>query len=206
MGYSAPVTKNNALLALLLLVPSPRAAAQPADAPSAAAPIDIIVPLNVRDPSALVMGAGAGGPPNTLSIEAPARPPAAGAVRIARSSFDKAGPARGRRSVGVPVPEDQLLTVKTGDHVDLLAVFDRVNGAGVKEKTAATILQNVKVLGVTRTDDLRAMGVLTLELNPIEAQYALLGLRQADLGVAVRSPGDEEKYPMEMSAFFKLFR
>lgn len=201
------MTKNNALLALLLLaVPCLRAAAQPADAAPATGPVDIIVPLNVRDPSALVMGLGGGGAPNTLSIEAPARAPAAGSVKAAKSSFDKAGPARGRRSVGVPVPEDQLLTVKTGDRVDLLAVFDRVNGAGAKEKTAATILQNVKVLGVTRTDDLRAMGVLTLELNPIEAQYALLGVRQADLGVAVRSPGDDEKYPMEMSAFFKLFR
>lgn len=147
-----------------------------------------------------------GGAPNTLSVEPPVRAPAAGALKAAKSSFDKAGPARGRRSVGVPVPEDQLLTVKPGDRVDLLAVFDRVNGAGVKEKTAATILQNVKVLGVTTSADLRATGVLTLELNPVEAQYALLGVRQADLGVAVRSPGDEDKYPMEMSAFFRLFR
>ncbi|MBI2386588.1 MAG: hypothetical protein HYV14_11300 [Elusimicrobia bacterium] len=201
------MTKNDALLAFLLLAaPCLRAAAQPADAALATEPADIIVPLNVRDPSALVMGPGAGGAPNTISIEAPVRAPAAGALKVAKSSFDKAGPARGRRSVGVPVPEDQLLTVKPGDHVDLLAVFDRVNGAGVKEKTAATILQNVKVLGVTTSADLRATGVLTLELNPVEAQYALLGVRQADLGVAVRSPGDEEMYPMEMSAFFRLFR
>lgn len=201
------MTKNNGLLALLLLsVPCLRAAAQPADAAPAAGPTDIIVPLNVRDPSALVMGPGAGGAPNIIAVEAPVRAPAVGTVKVAKSSFDKAGPARGRRSVGVPVPEDQLLTVKPGDHVDLLAVFDRFNAAGVKEKTAATILQNVKVLGVTTTADLRATGVLTLELNPIEAQYALLGVRQADLGVAVRSPGDEEKYPMEMSAFFRLYR
>lgn len=200
------MTKNDALLTLLLLAaPCLRAAAQPADAAPETGPVDIIVPLNVRDPSALVMGI-AGGAPNTLSVEAPVRAPAAGALKVAKSSFDKAGPGRGRRSVGVPVPEDQLLTVKPGDHVDILAVFDRVNGAGVKEKTAATILQNVKVLGVTTSADLRATGVLTLELNPVEAQYALLGVRQADLGVAVRSPGDDEKYPMEMSAFFRLFR
>lgn len=194
------MNKNHALLAMLLLAAPCLRAAAPETGPA-----DIIVPLNVRDPSALVMGI-AGGAPNTLSIEAPVRAPAASALKVAKSSFDKAGPARGRRSVGVPVPEDQLLTVKPGDHVDLLAVFDRVNGAGVKEKTAATILQNVKVLGVTTSADLRATGVLTLELNPVEAQYALLGARQADLGVAVRSRGDEDKYPMEMSAFFRLFR
>jgi hypothetical protein len=205
---------NKTWVLLSFLAAAIPAAAQPskaAAAPAESAPEqpDIIVPLNVRDPSALVMGPGATGSPEApihIDIEGPARAAAAGNGKVAKSSFDKSGPAQRRRSVGVAVPEDQLLTVKPGDHVDLIAVFDRVNAAGFKEKTAATILQNVKVLGVTTTGDLRATGVLTLELNPIEAQYALLGVRQADLGVAVRAPGDEEKYPMEMSTFLRLYR
>lgn len=173
---------------------------------AAAEPVDVIVPLDVRDPSALVMGPSRGGVPSNFAIEAPARAPAAASARVVKSAFGKSGPAQGHRSVGVPVPEDQLLSVKAGDYVDLLAVFDRINGTGIREKTAAMILQNVKVLGVTTTGDLHGTGVLTLELNPLEVQYALLGVRQAALGVAVRSPGDVEKYPMEMSTFYRLYR
>lgn len=167
---------------------------------------DVIVPLDVRDPSALVMAPGPSGMPENFAIEAPARAPAAGGARAAKSSLAKSGPAKGRRSVGVPVPEDQLLGVKPDDRVDVIAVFDRISGKGARHKTAATLLQNVRVLGVTTTGDLSGTGVLTLELNPLEVQYALLGVRQADLGVAVRAPGDAEKYPMEMATFSRLYR
>ena len=53
------------------------------------------------------------GPADIIAVEAPVRAPA----------------------VGVPVPEDQLLTVKPGDHVDLLAVFDRGNDPAEREGT-----------------------------------------------------------------------
>jgi hypothetical protein len=200
------MTKNRALLSLALFAaPCLSAAAQPAAAPAPSA--DVIVPLNARDPSALVMGPVPGSPKYPI-VEAPARRPAAGgeSARASKSSFDKAGPSAGKRSVGVPVEESQLLSVKVGDHVDVLAVFDAVNAEGVKEKFAATMLQNVRVLGVTTTGDLRGAGVLTLELNPNEAQFAQLGLRLADLGVSVRAPGDVEIYPMEMAAFHRFFR
>jgi len=90
--------------------------------------------------------------------------------------------------------------------VDVLGVFDTVSASGAKEMFAATVLQNIRVLGVTTTKNLRGKGVLTLELNPMEAEYAFLALRQADLGVAVRAPDDVESHPMEMAAFRRLFR
>lgn len=202
------MTKLLAPLALALLA----SVASAADKPAPAAPVDPpdqIVPLNVRDPAALVMGPGpyGPGPKPTYAVEPPAKAPAEPAPdRAAKAEADKNGPRAGRRAVGVPIDEDQLLTVKVGDRVDLIAVFDATTTAGGKRKVAATMLQNVRVLGVTKTEALHAKGVVTLELNPVEAQYALLGVRQGELGLSVRGPGDLDIYPMEMSSFAKFFQ
>ncbi|HXT01286.1 MAG TPA: RcpC/CpaB family pilus assembly protein [Elusimicrobiota bacterium] len=198
------MTKTRSVLAVLLLsAVSVRASDKPAAAPAA----DVIVPLNVRDPSALVMGPGSSAEAKeTIDAPAHAAPAGAESARVAKSSSDKAGPAAGKRAVSIPIDEDQLLIVKPGDRVDVLAVFDAALASGAKEKVSATFLQNVRVLGVATTGAIHGKGVLTLELNPIEAQYALLGVRQADLGVALRTPGDVEIYPMEMSAFYRFFR
>lgn len=201
---------RSVLAALLLSAAGVGASAQPAPPASApaAAPVqaDVIVPLNVRDPSALVMGPAAS--PGKEIIDAPVHAVPAGGenARVAKTASDKKGAGAGKRAVSLPIDEDQLLVVKPGDRVDLVAVFDATIASGTKEKVAATFLQNVRVLGVATTGSLRGKGVLTLELNPLEAQYALLGVRQADLGVALRTPGDVEIYPMEMSAFYRFFR
>lgn len=205
--------KTFALLACLtLLSVCPAAAQAPASEPAPAAPADVITPLNVRDPSALVMGPGAMGPGSQakLPMVPPGQPaaPEAGSkeAKPDKTAVDKTGARPGERAVAVSMDDDQLLGVKPGDRVDLISVFDMINAQGAREKTAATILQNVRVLGVVTTKDLHAKGVLTLELNPVEAQYALLGQRQAELGLAVRAPGDVELHPMEMTSFRSLFR
>ncbi len=195
-------------LALLtgLLLGMPRAFAARAATASVPEAADVVTPLNVRDPSALVMSV-AGMTVGGMCISAPSNlAPTAGPARAVKSVFDKTGPRPGWRSVGITVGEDQLLSVKPGDRVDLLVVFDVSGPSGAKEELAATILQNVRVLGVATSGDLHGKGVLTLELNALEAQYAVLGARQADMSVAVRAPEDVEIHPIEMAAFRNLFR
>lgn len=195
-------------LAALVLLASLRAQASepPASAKPADPTQDVITPLDVRDPSALIMGPG--GQPISVTIQppGPARPAVPGPVEAAKSAVDKSGPRLGERAVALPMDEDQLLGVKPGDRVDVIAVFDAVSSSGARERFSVAMLQNERVLGVVTTRDLRAKGVLTLEVNPIEAQYALLGARQAELGLAVRAPGDVEIHPAEMSGFRRFFR
>jgi len=84
--------KSIVLLACLLLsAPRARAAAPPAAKESAPEAVDVITPLNVRDPSALVMRPG--GQPVNLSVMAPSRAPETGALeaKAAKSAVDKVG-------------------------------------------------------------------------------------------------------------------
>lgn len=119
--------------------------------------------------------------------------------------FDGSRLINGDRAVAVSVDESQLLNLRDGDHVDLIAVFD-ANSAQGSDRLAATLIQNVEVLGVDKTDDRPGKGVLQLRLNPTEAQFAALAVRQAEIAVVLRRPGDAELHPMEMSTFRKMFR
>ena len=110
------------------------------------------------------------------------------------------------RAVPVRLDAWQLRHIRAGDRVDVLATFEALMAGGAKRKATATMLQNVKVLGVDRPWKSSEKGTLILKLNPVEAQYAFLGPSQADLGVALRHRGDGEIYPMEMSTFMKLLR
>lgn len=122
--------------------------------------------------------------------------------------------------------ESQLLgLIKPGDRVDVLVTFD-AQFRDRKEKVTATILQNVLVLGVgsdlgqgmsardaVAKDKAEEMaeafserGVLSLALNPREAQYLALSTRLGETTVVVRGLGDLEMHPMEMASFRKLFR
>ena len=47
---------------------------------------------------------------------------------------------------------------------------------------------------------------VSLALNPNEAQYLALALKQGDPTVIMRGLGDVEIHPMEMASFRKLFR
>lgn len=115
-----------------------------------------------------------------------------------------AGSARsGYRAVNLPLPGHQLAGLAVDDRVDLMATFQAEYGKKEKRKdrVTATILQNVRVLAVDRGDSL-----ITLELNPNEAQYAVLFVGEdKDLWLSKRAKGDDDMKAMEMAVARKLF-
>jgi pilus assembly protein CpaB len=132
----------------------------------------------------------------------------------------------GYRGAVVPVDQDLVKLIKPGDRVDILVTFDALMADNRKEKVTATILQNVLVLGVgsnlgqgmaakdfqekeSKEAQIAAFaekGSLSCALNPNEAQYLSLAMKQGDVTVTLRGIGDVEMHPMEMASFRKLFR
>jgi pilus assembly protein CpaB len=130
----------------------------------------------------------------------------------------------GLRGATLPIDNDLLKLVKPGDRVDILVTFEAVMGDGRKEKVTATILQNVLVLGVgtnlgqgitaqmaqqkekQEAASFSDRGVLSLALNPIEAQYLSLSQKTGDVSVVVRGLGDVEVHFMEIASFKKLIK
>lgn len=115
--------------------------------------------------------------------------------------------------------------VKPGDKVDILLTFEAALKGGTKENMAATILQNILVLGVgsnlgqgldaaskaansekeANAAAFSDRSVLSLALTPLEAQYLALAQQEGDITIVVRSSGDSKMYPMAVSSFSKLF-
>lgn len=133
----------------------------------------------------------------------------------------------GYRGATLEVSNELLKLIKPNDRIDVLVTFEAVMADGKKEKVTATILQNVLVLGVggnlgqgmsgdqarmkqQSAADAQAFsdkGVLSLALNPNEAQYLALSQKvgEGGLSVVLRGLGDLEMHPMEMASFRKLF-
>jgi Flp pilus assembly protein CpaB len=111
----------------------------------------------------------------------------------------------GYRAMSMPFPTHQLRFVEPGDRIDVLSTFEAVFGEKDKqsrEDVTATIMQNVRVLAVDRKD-----GVVQLEFNPNEAQYAaLFAAKDKTLWLIKRDPADKSMKPMEMASARKLFR
>lgn len=132
----------------------------------------------------------------------------------------------GYRGAIVPVDPELKQLVKPGDRVDILVTFDALMADNRKEKVTATILQNVLVVAVGSNlgQGLNAKQAQNLEkkeekqaafseksmigvaLNPNEAQYLALAMKQGDTTVIMRGLGDVEMHPMEMASFRKLFK
>lgn len=132
----------------------------------------------------------------------------------------------GYRGCVLPLENDLLRLIKPGDRVDILVTFDAVMGDNRKEKVTATILQNVLVLGVgsnlgqglsgqqAKSKDAAAAAdqafsekaALSLALNPNEAQYLALSVKQGEVAVIVRGLGDVELHPMEIASFKRLIK
>lgn len=116
-------------------------------------------------------------------------------------------PRQGYRAVSVPFPSHQLLYVGADDRLDVMSTFDAsFDDKKTKDKAVepvtATLLQNVRVLGVDRRE-----GVILLEVNPNEAQYiALFSAKDKTMWVSRRATGDATMHPMEMASARKLFR
>ncbi|MCX5797251.1 MAG: RcpC/CpaB family pilus assembly protein [Elusimicrobia bacterium] len=119
---------------------------------------------------------------------------------------DPQGIFTGYRGVSLSLPGHQLAFLKKGDHVDVMVTFDAKLADNRKEKVTATILQNVRIVDISKPAKGEERGTIQILLNPNEAQYAALSDAQGDLHVALRAPGDVEMHPMEMASFRKLFR
>lgn len=111
----------------------------------------------------------------------------------------------GTRAVAIQVDDHHLGPVRTGDAVDVLAVFDAKKSNGSKERVGATLIQNMRVLGVERGNS-KTKGTLRLRANPNEAQYLALAVVQAEVSISLRKENDPDIYPMEMATFVRLFR
>jgi Flp pilus assembly protein CpaB len=111
----------------------------------------------------------------------------------------------GYRAMALPFPSHQLRFIEAGDRIDIMATFSAEmgdKGKTRKEDVTATIMQNVVVLAVDRTE-----GVVQLIFNPNEAQYAaLFAAKDKTLWLSKRAAGDTEMHPMEMASARKLFR
>ena len=132
----------------------------------------------------------------------------------------------GYRGALLPIEPEMKILVKPGDRVDVLVTFEAMMNDGRKEKVTATILQNVLVIAVgtnlgqgmnakqfknaqateEKTAAFAEKATVSLALNPTEAQYLALALKQGDPTVIMRGLGDIEMHPLEMASFRKLFR
>ena len=130
----------------------------------------------------------------------------------------------GYRGCVLPMEGEFMRLIKPGDRLDLLVSFDAVMGENRKEKVTATILQNILVLGVGANlgqgiggGDPKSKGkqsevnygekgLLSLALNPNEAQYLALSLEQGKITIIVRGLGDVELHPMEIASFKRLIK
>ena len=132
----------------------------------------------------------------------------------------------GYRGAMLPIEPEMKALVKPGDRVDVLVTFDALMNDGRKEKVTATILQNVLIIAVgtnlgqgmnakqfknlsvaeDKTAAFSEKAVVSLALNPNEAQYLALALKTGETAVVMRGLGDVEMHPMEMASFRKLFR
>ena len=132
----------------------------------------------------------------------------------------------GYRGAILPIDQEMKILIKPGDRVDVLVTFDALMNDGRKEKVTATILQNVLVIAVgtnlgqgmnarqfknlgdkeDKTAAFSEKASVSLALNPNEAHYLALAIKQGDTTVIMRGLGDAEMHPMEMASFRKLFR
>ncbi|MBI5210347.1 MAG: Flp pilus assembly protein CpaB [Elusimicrobia bacterium] len=132
----------------------------------------------------------------------------------------------GYRGAVLGIDPELKALVKPGDRVDVLVTFDATMADNKKEKVTATILQNVLVIAVgmdmgvgmsakqfgdkkgkeEKAAAFAEKAVISLALNPNEAQYLSLATKQGDTTVILRGLGDVEMHPMEMASFRKLFR
>jgi pilus assembly protein CpaB len=132
------------------------------------------------------------------------RPLAAGEPVLELALFDK-GASGGLRAV--IDPDHRAVTVKVdnvigvagfvtpGSHVDVLATIRRVDLAKAIP-FSKVILQDVRVLAVdqkleeVKSGDPELVSVVTLQVNPVQAEHLIYAAHEGRLQLALRSPGD----------------
>lgn len=106
----------------------------------------------------------------------------------------------GWRGVTLEMPGHQLLFLDPGDRIDLIITFEALLSKGTKEPVAATILQNLLVLNVSKPAGPAEKGAVQVLCNPVEAQYAVLSLAQGKTATVARRPeGDLQMKPMQLT-------
>jgi pilus assembly protein CpaB len=134
------------------------------------------------------------------------RPLAAGETLLAIALFE-AGSAGGLPSViamdyrAVSVKVDNVIGVAgfvtPGSRVDVLATIRRVDLAKAPP-FAKVILQDVRVLAVdqkleeVKTGEPELVSVVTLEVDPLQAEHLIYAAHEGRLQLALRSPGDNK--------------
>lgn len=131
----------------------------------------------------------------------------------------------GYRGMVLSVEKELLELIKPNDRVDIIVTFQGVM-EGQKDEMAVTILQNVPVLGVgadlgqgigakefaerkkaqDEVSAFSAKGIISLALNPSDAQYLALAQSHGKLLILAREISDRQVYPMRVVRFGDLFR
>ncbi len=100
--------------------------------------------------------------------------------------------------------------LKPGDRIDAVVVMD-VPGQ-TKTTVASTFIQNIRVLAVTGTagtgkDTGQPISqLITMSLNPMEAQQLALASARGNLRLLLRMPGDQNITPISSSQINNLVR
>jgi pilus assembly protein CpaB len=134
-----------------------------------------------------------------------------------KGDFLSANVSKGMRAVGVEVKKhvvaDRL--IKPGDYVDVIVTYRvRVNTRNnpdaqslVSRHASETVIENVRILAID-TNDMKAVdeaekgkgkkkktsrkAIVTLEVNPDNAEKLVLADKMGDIGFALRALGDQE--------------
>lgn len=130
----------------------------------------------------------------------------------------------GYRAAALGIDAEMRSLVKPGDRVDVLVTFDALMADGRKEKATATILQNILVLAVGRnlgagmtasqfraasdaedqTAAFAEKAAISLAVNPRELQFLALAAQQGVTSIGLRSPGDDNLHPVQISLMRQL--
>lgn len=106
----------------------------------------------------------------------------------------------GHRAVVVNVLPSEIIHIKPGDRVDMIACLP---GAGHR-LAAETLLQNALVLETVNKDKVFS---LVLALSPVDAQNALLAQAEhRPVNFVIRGKGDSKVEALEMATFGKLMK
>ena len=139
-----------------------------------------------------------------------------------RGNFLSANVSKGMRAVGISVKSYTLADrlIRPGDYVDVLLTYRvRVNTRNnpeaqtiVNRYATETVIENIRVLAIDKVDTKAVDEVededgnkkkktksaktatLTLEVSPRQAEELLLATEMGDIGLALRSIGDQNKF------------
>jgi len=136
-----------------------------------------------------------------------------------QGEFLSANVEKGMRAVGISVRAHVLADrlIRPGDYVDVLMTYQvRVNSRSnpdvqdiVNRYATETVIENVRVLAIDKEDTkavdaledddkkkksnkTKSKATLTLEVKPKQAEYLLLATEMGEIGLALRSYGDNE--------------